>query len=183
VIHFISSLAARMRRAVVLLLGTVVLSTAFAAPPSYRPPPPRGVVTLPGTVLQQSRTAPRGNKVTVGMMVVHATDQHSNVDDRLGSLTRYLSHMRFTGYELLETRSVQLGPNGSETFTIQGGREVTITLLSRDDNRARMRVQILAGKGGKLLDTTLSINRNGTFIVAGPKYNEGILVLPLTASY
>jgi hypothetical protein len=83
----------------------------------------------------------------------------------------------------LETRSVQLGPDGSETFTIQGGREVTITLLSRDDNRVRMRVQILAGKGGKLLDTTLSVNRNGTFIVAGPKYNQGILVLPLTASY
>ena len=171
-----------MRRVVVLLLGTLVLSTALAAPP-VRPPPPRGVVTLPDAVQHQGRTAPRGNKVTVGMMVVHATDRHSNVDGRLGSLTRYLSHMRFTGYELLETRSVQLGANGSETFTIQGGREVTITLLSRDDNRVRMRVQILAGKGGKLLDTTLSVNRNGTFIVAGPKYNEGILVLPLTASY
>lgn len=181
-IHIISSLATRMRRVVVLLLGTVVLSTALASPP-VRPPPPRGVVTLPDAVQHQGRTAPRGNKVTVGMMVVHATDQHSNVDGRLGSLTRYLSHMRFTGYELLETRSVQLGANGSETFTIQGGREVTITLLSRDDNRVRMRVQILAGKGGKLLDTTLSVNRNGTFIVAGPKYNEGILVLPLTASY
>jgi hypothetical protein len=182
VIHVISSLIARMRRVVVLMLGTVMLSTALASPP-VPPPPPRGVVTLPDAVLQQSRTAPRGNKVTVGMMVVHATDQHTNVDPRLGSLTRYLSHMRFTGYELLETRSVQLGLDGSETFTIQGGREVTITLLSRDEDRVRMRVQILAGKGGKLLDTTLSVNRNGTFIVAGPKYNEGILVLPLTASY
>ena len=163
------------------ILSVAMTSTALATPPT-RPPPPRGVVTLPDAV-HQNRNAPRGNKVTVGMMVVHATDAHSNVDQRLGSLTRYLSHMRFTGYELLETRSVQLGPNGTESFTIQGGREVTITLLSRDDNRVRMRVQILAGKGGKLLDTTLSVNRNGTFIVAGPKYNQGILVLPLTASY
>ena len=179
---FISRMTRRIRRFAVLMLGTVALSTAFASPPN-RPPPPRGVVTLPDSVQHQARTAPRGNKVTVGMMIVHATDTHSNVDQRLGSLTRYLSHMRYTGYELLETRSVQLGPNGSETFTIQGGREVTITLLSRDPDRVRMRVQILAGKGGKLLDTTLSVNRNGTFIVAGPKYNQGILVLPLTASY
>jgi hypothetical protein len=182
VIDFIFGMASRMRRLGVLMLGTLVLNTALASPP-VRPPPPRGVVTLPDAVQQQNRSAPRANKVTVGMMVVHATDTHSNVDQRLGSLTRYLSHMRFTGYDLLETRSVQLGPDGSETFTIQGGREVTITLLSRDDNRVRMRVQILAGKGGKLLDTTLSVNRNGTFIVAGPKYNQGILVLPLTASY
>ena len=180
-IQTISGMTARLRRFVVVMLGTVALGSAFASPPT-RPAPPRGVVTFPDAVQQQSR-APRGNKVTVGMMVVHATDQHSNIDQRLGSLTRYLSHMRFTGYELLETRSVQLGANGSETFTIQGGREVTITLLSRDEKRVRMRVQIQAGRGGKLLDTTLSVNRNGTFIVAGPKYNQGILVLPLTASY
>ena len=181
-IDFIFGMASRMRRLVVLVLGTIVFSTALASPP-VRPPPPRGVVTLPGAVQQQNRSAPRANKVTVGMMVVHATDRHSTVDEGLDSLTRYLSHMRFTGYELLETRSVQLGQDGSETFTIQGGREVTITLLSRDEKRVRMRVQILAGKGGKLLDTTLSVNRNGTFIVAGPKYDQGILVLPLTASY
>ena len=38
-------------------------------------------------------------------------------------------------------------------------------------------------QGGKLLDTTLSVNRNGTFIVAGPKHKDGVLVLPLTAKY
>lgn len=167
-----------------LLLVTALslsLATAWAAPPAP-PPPPRGVVTLQGAVADEE-DAPRAGKVDVRMMVVYATDTHTQVDSRLGSLTRYLSHMRFTGYELLDTRSVMLGQNNSETFSIQGGREVTVTLLSKEESRVRMRVEITAGRGNKLLDTTLSVNRNGTFIVAGPKYQDGILVLPLTARY
>jgi len=158
------------------------LPTALAGPVA-RPTVPRGIVTFPTGAQHQSRTAPRSDKVAVGMMVVHATEAHSNVDGRLGNLTRYLSHMRFTGYELLDSKQVRLGPNGSQTFRIEGGREVSIRLLSRDERRVRMRVQIEAGSGGKLLDTTLSVNRNGTFIVAGPRYRGGILVLPLTARY
>ncbi|MFT4977196.1 MAG: hypothetical protein ACI8S6_003101 [Myxococcota bacterium] len=157
-------------------------SVAAGASPPPRPPPPRGVVTLPG-VVNQNRQAPREEKVTVGMMVVHATDAHSNVDERLGNLTRYLSHMRFTGYELLATHEAQLIPGDSETFSIEGNREMTITLLSKDAQQVRLRVQITSGRGGKLIDTTLSIARNGTFIVAGPKYRDGILVLPLKALY
>ena len=59
---------------------------------------------------------------------------------------------------------------------------MTIELLSKEDSKARMRV-VMARGAEKLLDTTLSVNRNGTFIVAGPKYQGGILVLPLTARY
>ncbi len=167
----------------ILLLAVMsLLSGSALADTPAPPPPPRGVVTLPGAVRQSTR-APRGDKISVGMMVVYATDTHSNVDERLGQLVRYFSHYRFTGYELLETRTAQLGTNDSETFSIQGGREVSITLLSKDEKRVRLRVQILASKGSTLLDTTLSVNRNGTFIVAGTKYKDGILVLPLTARY
>ena len=169
---------------VLLMLGGGLPLDALAAPPpELRPPTPRGVVTLPDSVQHQSRQAPREQQVQVSMWVVHATDAHTRVDPRLGNLTRYFSHMRFTGYELLGTNDATLGPNDSKTFSIQGGREVTITLLSQDDNRVRMRVQMTAGRESKLLDTTLTINRNGTFIVAGPKYEGGILVLPLTARY
>jgi hypothetical protein len=35
----------------------------------------------------------------------------------------------------------------------------------------------------KILDTTVSIHRNKSFMVAGPKHEDGVLVLPLTARY
>ena len=162
----------------VLLLGTGALSAspAHAQRGSHHPIAMKEAPSGGGAVA-------RTGKVQLGVMVVHATDSHSAVDPRLKDLTRYLSHLRFTGYSLLGTHSVQLSTKGSESFTIEGGRKVTVTMLSKDDRRVRMRVQITASKGGKLLDTTLSVNRNGTFIVAGPRYKDGILVLPLTARY
>ncbi len=122
-------------------------------------------------------------KVDLSVHVIYATETHNRVDPKLDKLQKYLRHLRYTGYELLETQRVPLTSRGAETFSIAGERKVSVELLSRDEEKARMRVKIIGKKGQKLLDTTLSVPRNGTFIVAGPKYKEGILVLPLTARY
>jgi len=137
----------------------------------------------PGVRNAAARVAPRGPGIEIKMMVVYATDAHRRVDPRLERLQRYLSNLRFTGFEIIGSHRASLLPRGSRTFSIDGGRKVTVELLSRDDRKARLRVQIVGQRGAKLLDTTLSVNRNGTFIVAGPKYRDGILVLPLSARY
>jgi hypothetical protein len=129
-----------------------------------------------------SAQAPSG-KVTLSMPVVYATESHSRVDPKLKSVVRYLKHLRYTGFELLDSHRVQVAPKGRQSFNIVGGRKVVIDLLNRDAKRARVRVQIEAGKGRKVLDTTMYLNRNSTVIVAGPRHKDGILVLPLTARY
>ncbi len=167
-----------MRRLLVLLAAVLALLAPAPAAWAQAARPP--VATKHPPV----RQAPaRAGRVQLRVLVVHATNEHDRVDPRLGQLTRYLSHLRFSGYTLLETESLTLAVDAPQTFTIEGGRRVTVELLSRDDKRARMRVQITASKGGKLLDTTLSVNRNGTFFVAGPRYKNGVLILPLTARY
>jgi hypothetical protein len=124
----------------------------------------------------------QSDKVELRIMVVHATSTSTKVDSRLQNLTKYLSHLKYTGYELLQTHTAELDKNGKQAFTIEGGFKVTIELLAKEETKVRMRV-VMARGAEKLLDTTLSVNRNGTFIVAGPKYEGGILVLPLTARY
>ena len=126
---------------------------------------------------------PAKGKLDLRVHVIHATDAHSKIDPRLEKLQRYLKHLRYTGYDLLETKKLPLSARGKQTFSVAGDRKVTVELLSKDAQKARMRVKIIGRKGQKLLDTTLSVPRNGTFIVAGPKYKGGILVLPLTARY
>ena len=126
---------------------------------------------------------PRGARVRLTMPVVYATEAHSNVDNRLKDIARYLKHLRYTGFELLDTHQAELAPRGQQSFTLEGGRRVTVELLSRDEKRARVRVQVVAGKGSKLIDSTMWIGRNSTIIFAGPRYKDGILVLPLTARY
>lgn len=157
------------RRTLQVALAALLLGATPALPDVAHATPP-------------AQQQPKG-KVELKVHVIHATDTHTRVDPRLDQLQRYLRHLRYTGYELLETRKVPLTARGAETFAIAGERKVRVELLSKDAKKARLRVKIIGRKGQKLLDTTLSVPRNGTFIVAGPKYKGGILVLPLTAKY
>lgn len=126
---------------------------------------------------------PKVGKVDVTVHVIQATESNKKVDPRLESLARYLKPLRYTGYELLSTHNVPVSGRSSASFNIAGDRKVTIELLDRDEKKARLRVQIMGGKGKKLLDTTVSVPRDGKFIVAGPRYGDGVLVLPLTVRY
>ena len=139
-----------------------------------------------GDVWAQGRPAPRGpapGKVSVQMLVVAASDSTTGVDPKLQHLQRHLSFLRYSGYSLLDTYQADLSPGGTSTFQLVGNRRVTVTLNARDAQRAQFRIQFYGRQDNKLLDTTLSVNRNGTVIVAGPKHEDGILILPLQARY
>lgn len=157
-----------------LVLAPMASGSAWA---QARPVAPRAQPTM-----ELAQAAVKA-KVDVELRVVYATSAHKNVDSRLSSLTRYLSHLRFTGYELLDTQKSQVSLGGKASYSIEGGRKVTISLLGRDEARARVRVQVFGAGDKQILDTTMSVNRNATVIVAGPKHQDGILVLPITARY
>ncbi len=132
---------------------------------------------------RSSSRAPESGKVSLQMLVVAASDSHSGVDPQLQHLQRHLSFLRYSGYSLLDTYNAELAPGGSSTFQLVGDRKVTVALKARDAQRAQFRIQFFGRQDNKLLDTTLSVNRNGTVIVAGPKHGDGILILPLQARY
>lgn len=127
-------------------------------------------------------TRQTSNKVRLTLLVVHATDTVTGVDPRLASLESSFRYFKYKGYKQLSSESADVATDGSNTFDIVGNRKVTVTLLSKDDNNVRVHVEV-TGNNGKLLDTTVKVNRDGTFIVAGPKYQDGMLILPLRASY
>lgn len=148
----------------ILALGLVAPHVAFAG----------------GKDASESRPASGRARITVN--VVHGTDSESGVDPRLASLASQFKYLKYKGYRLLSTQTADLAAGGDKDFSIEGGRTLRVTLVSKDQAHARVRVEI-DGKRGKLIDTTVKINRDGTFIVAGPQYKDGILILPLRASY
>jgi hypothetical protein len=148
-----------------LSLATPALAQGRDGPP--RPPAPAARVA---------------QKVDVQLRVVHATDAEAGVDPRLSSLSSSFRYFKYKGYKLLSTQNADIAVGGDTTWSVEGGRRITVSLLSFDEARARMRVQ-MTNSDGKILDTTVNINRNGTFIISGPRYKDGILMLPVTASY
>ncbi|MBW1878027.1 MAG: hypothetical protein JRI25_03325 [Deltaproteobacteria bacterium] len=121
-------------------------------------------------------------RVSIEMMVVYATNSHKRVDPRLRSLLPHLRHLNYSGYEVLDVRTDSLGPHQETTFSIVGGRRMQVELLGIDDRQARIRVRMFK-ESRRLLDTTVSIHRNRSFIVAGPHHRDGVLILPMTARY
>jgi hypothetical protein len=152
-----------------LLLGALMWTPAVWAEPEE-------VVAEAGSQQAQS--------VTVELMVVHAVDSGKEAfDPQLNSLKKHFKNYNFSEITLIDSQSGRLEDNTAKTFAIEGNRKVTVSMLSHNDKSARLKVVILEGKDQKILDTTLSINRNGTLIVAGPKYKGGILFLPISAKY
>jgi hypothetical protein len=143
---------------------------------------PVGMALSPAAWAGEAEARPSSSKTKITVSVVHATDSESGIDPRLESLAGQFRYFKYKGYRLLSTQTADLSSGGDHTFTIEGERRMTVTLVERDDKHARVRVEI-DGKKGKLIDTTVKINRDGTFMVAGPAYKDGILILPLRASY
>ena len=154
------------------VLSLSVLSLLLTAGP---------VLAQPAPATTQTSVA-FSRPVSIQMLVVHATDSKPGLDSRLEALKNAFGYFKYKGYWLLSAQQNSVSIGDSTTFTVEGGRRVKVTLVSVDEQRARVRVE-MSNKDGKLLDTTVSISRNGTFVVAGPRYEDGILMLPLRASY
>ena len=155
-----------------LFLGLVLAVAAVSPSPAFA-----------GSEKPASAKRPASSRAHIEVNVVHGTDDEAGMDPSLSkSLAGQLRSFRYKGYRLLESHSADLAPGADAAFSIAGGRTLTVTLVDKDGDHARVRVEIV-GKKGKLIDTTVKINRDGTFIVGGPQYKGGVLFLPLKVSY
>ena len=121
-------------------------------------------------------------KVNIEVMVVHASNAHNRVDPALQPVMQHLRFTNFKGFKMLSKEESGIGPSQDHTYSVAGGRRLKVRLLERDAKRAKIRIEMFNAKN-KILDTTVSIHRNKSFMVAGPKHEGGVLVLPLTARY
>jgi hypothetical protein len=133
--------------------------------------------------MQRPASAPVSGEVSVDIKVVRATNQHSRVDPALTPMLQHLRFLNYSGFELLDTHDLGLAVSEESVFTVAGGRKVKIQLVSVNDTEAKLRIRMFNEDTTKLLDTTVSIHRNRSFIVAGPRFGEGVLILPVTARY
>ena len=128
-----------------------------------------------------AEAAPASGKVDVEVMVIHANND-AYVDPKLDPVMQNLRHTRYTGFKLLSTENAKLSPGGDTTISLVGGRRLKIQLVSRDQQQAKVRIRMFK-EGDKVLDTTVSIPRGRYFMIAGPKYKDGALILPVGVDY
>jgi len=130
----------------------------------------------------RARNQNQGDAARVQIMLVHATNGLPGMDPELSRFAPHLRHLSYDNFQLLTRRRARMIVDGERTFDLVGDRTITVSLLTKGPERARLRVQMYRGSQ-RLIDTTVSVNRNGTFIVAGPRHNDGVIVMPITVSY
>ncbi|MED5372348.1 MAG: hypothetical protein VX899_15115 [Myxococcota bacterium] len=151
-------------------------------------------LALPSVAVAQNRSkapaagapaqkAPAVEKVAVQVMVVHAKDGPTRkVDPALKGMESHFSNLRYNEYSVLRTERDRLSTGETTTMEIEGGRKLEITVVEKNAQNVRMRVQMYKGEK-KIVNTIIVVERGGTFILAGPQYQGGILILPITANY
>jgi hypothetical protein len=154
---------------------------AQSRPPSRPPaaPPPH---SSPVVAQATEDAAPVTGPVSIEILCVRGTKSDAVIDSSLRTMAPKFKNLAYTGYHLVDSHSDDVAVGDTTTFTIEGGRRVRIEVLDRDAEAARLRIQMFEGTRAEF-DTTISIHRNRSFIVAGPKIGEDVLILPVTVNY
>ncbi|MAA79767.1 MAG: hypothetical protein CL916_10955 [Deltaproteobacteria bacterium] len=122
--------------------------------------------------------------LNVEVMVIHATTEHTKKDESIKHLLKYFANYKYTGYKLLKEHKSELNDKQDQSFTLPGELKMKVSILSHNDKQAKVLVKITDVKGThNYLDSTITVPRNNNFMVAGPKYDGGILILPLSVKY
>jgi len=119
------------------------------------------------------------------MMVIHATNSAEGYDPAIRSLQRHLSFLNYRGFRLLFKNEMMLRNHTTRSLGLFDGKVLEVTLKSATQEKVVLGVKMYNPKtpSGVSLDTTVSVSRRGTFFVGGPRHEDGVLLLPITAWY
>ncbi len=142
---------------------------------------PRIAALFAVLVIAAASASPAETPVSVELGVAVASNQGSRIDPQLADLRVKLKAMfDFTSYRMLDRRKRTLAVGETGDFGLPGGRSMQVTPVPSAGNKVRLAVQIMEGQRN-LLTTTLGLSRGGMVLVAGPSYQNGVLILIISA--
>jgi hypothetical protein len=116
-------------------------------------------------------------ELRVGAVV--ASNSGRLFDDRLASLKSQFDRLfPYSSYRLVkeEKRAVQWGARAG--FDLPGGRFLLVIPREYKDGRVSLQLVLIDGTRA-LVDTALALRNQGTFLVGGPRHEEGVLIIAI----
>jgi hypothetical protein len=87
----------------------------------------------------------------------------------------------YSSYRLVQGEQRRVIWRREAEFLLPGGRYLVVIPRGYKDDRVLLSVMLLAGTR-PLVNTTLALKNHGVFLVAGPRYEEGTLVIAIGAT-
>lgn len=121
------------------------------------------------------------SRVEVRIGAVMASQSGDVFDHRLASLRRsFDSLFQYSSYRLLREERRRVKWRREAGFHLPGGRYLVVIPREYKDGRVALHMMLLDGSRS-LVNTSLSIRDHGTFLVGGPNYKDGVLIIAIGA--
>lgn len=133
-------------------------------------------------VMAVTATARSQTPVRLTVQVIHASNAGNAVDPALAKIRAQLGSMKYSSYTLLETRPFSTALGAKHAMPLPGGRTLDLYPYGVSGGSLELLVTITDGSK-RLLDTTFRLSNNGTILVGGPAYGEGVLLVAITGSF
>jgi hypothetical protein len=132
------------------------------------------LVTVAAVAAQKSK-----GQVDVKIDSVLAADTNQGCDKQLGWLKHRLKNLfNYSTYHLVRHDETHTGFGQTATFILPGGRIMHIEPLGMDDGMIRMELMLFQGPEA-MMTTDLKIMNHGIFMVGGPRYGRGTLIISI----
>ena len=147
-----------------------------------KPGPLPRIVSLVAVLLIAAGTAaPSEPPVSVDVGVAVASNDGTRIDPQLSDIrTKLKSMFDYTSYRMVDRRKRTLAVGETGEFALPGGRSMRVTPAPSSGAKVRLAVQIMEGQRN-LLTTTLGLSRGGMVLVGGPAYQNGVMILIISA--
>jgi hypothetical protein len=143
---------------------------------------PALVVLLLLAAITVSAPARSQSSVSLTVQVIHASNAGTSVDPALAKIRAQLGSMKYSSYKLLETRPFSTALGAKHAMPLPGGRTLDLYPFGLSGGSLELLVTITDGSK-RLLDTTFRLSNNGTILVGGPAYNDGVLLVAISSSF
>jgi hypothetical protein len=121
------------------------------------------------------------NDVEVRIGAVLASHQGRSFDQRLISLRRQFDSLfPYSSYQLVREERRRLSWKRQAEFRLPGGRRLIV--VPREYKNGRVSLNLVFVQGfHSLFNTQLSLRNDGTVLVGGPTYKDGVLIVAIGA--
>lgn len=135
------------------------------------------LVLLVATAAAAAQTAK--SMVDVKIDSVLAADTNQGCDKALAKMRDRLRRLfHYSTYRLVQHKESRTGFGQTVTFALPGGRILHIEPMGMDGDMIRMEVMLFQGEV-PMMTTDLKIMNGGTFMVGGPRYERGTLIISI----
>jgi hypothetical protein len=119
--------------------------------------------------------------VNIEVGVALASRDGNAIDPALSKLKSKLQSMfNYTSYKMVDRQKRAIGVGETSEIPLPGNRILKATPASIDAGKIKLDLQIVEG-GKNKLTTSLGLPKGGMVLVGGPAYQNGVLILVISA--